>query len=79
MVRHSERSEAQTRNLLLCTAPAFRAEQCRRIAEHFCSARMQEASSCIPALRSASLHLHGVINIPPLTGLARQPAFNFQL
>ncbi|MDR0694590.1 MAG: hypothetical protein LBF81_04740, partial [Prevotellaceae bacterium] len=51
----------------LCNAPAFRAEQCRCIAERLCAARVQEASSCIPVLRSASLHLHGVTNIPPLT------------
>ncbi|MDR0694362.1 MAG: hypothetical protein LBF81_03575, partial [Prevotellaceae bacterium] len=39
----------------------------RCIAERLCAARVQEASSCIPVLRSASLHLHGVTNIPPLT------------
>jgi hypothetical protein len=55
----------------LCAAPAFRAAQGRCIAENLCAARMQDVSPCIPALRSASLHLHGVINIQPLTGLTQ--------
>ncbi|MDR0693718.1 MAG: hypothetical protein LBF81_00250, partial [Prevotellaceae bacterium] len=52
----------------LCNAPAFRAEQCRYIAERLCAARGAGGLPCIPVLRSASLHLHGVINITPLTG-----------
>ena len=51
------------------TACIFRAEQCRRLAEHPCAARVQEGSSSIPELRSAPLHLHGVIIVSPLRGL----------
>jgi hypothetical protein len=39
----------------LCNAPAFRAEQCRYIAERLCAARGAGGLPCIPALRSASL------------------------
>ena len=48
---------------------AFRAAYCRCIVENPCAARVQGGASCFPGLRSASLHLPGVIHRQPLRGL----------
>ncbi|MDR0581690.1 MAG: hypothetical protein LBG31_01885 [Prevotellaceae bacterium] len=48
--------------------PAFRAEYCQCIVENLCAARVQGGASCFPGLRSALLHLPGVIHVAPLRG-----------
>jgi hypothetical protein len=49
--------------------PAFRAGYCLCQAVNPCAARVQDGASCLPELRSASLHLLGVIHVAPLRGL----------
>lgn len=48
--------------------PAFRAGCCLRQVVNPCAARRAIRNVCIPELRSATLHLHGVIIVTPLWG-----------